>query len=56
MPMEITQYRLTKEIGVPAQRIGEFVAGIRAITVDTDLRLYRFFGLSSGYWPRSGCP
>jgi addiction module HigA family antidote len=51
-PMEISQYRLAKEIGVPAQRIGEIVAGKRAITADTDLRLCRFFGLSDGYWLR----
>jgi len=49
-PMGITKYRLAKEIGVPAQRIGEIVAGRRAITADTDLRLCRFFGLSNGYW------
>jgi addiction module HigA family antidote len=52
-PMEISQYRLAKEIGVPAQRIGEIVAGKRAITADTDLRLCRFFGLSNGYWLRA---
>jgi addiction module HigA family antidote len=52
-PMGITQYRLAKEIGVPAQRISEIVAGRRAITADTDLRLCRFFGLSSGYWLRA---
>jgi antitoxin HigA-1 len=51
-PMGITQYRLAKEIGVPAQRIGEIVAGNRSITADTDLRLCRFFGLSNGYWLR----
>lgn len=51
-PMGITQYRLAKEIGVPAQRIGEIVAGKRGITADTDLRLCRFFGLSDGYWLR----
>lgn len=50
--MGISQYRLAKEIGVPAQRIGEVVAGRRAITADTDLRLCRFFGLSEGYWSR----
>ncbi len=49
-PMGLSQYRLAREIGVPAQRIGEFVAGKRAATADTDLRLCRFFGLSSGYW------
>jgi addiction module HigA family antidote len=52
-PMGITQYRLAKEIGVPAQRIGEIVAGKRAITADTDLRLCRFFGHSNGYWLRA---
>ncbi len=41
-PMGITQYRLTKEIDVPAQRIGEIVAGRRTVTADTDLRLCRF--------------
>jgi len=51
-PLGITQYRLAKEIGVPAQRIGDIVAGKRAITADTDLRLCRFFGLSEGYWLR----
>ena len=52
-PMELSQYRLAKEIGVPAQRIGEIVAGKRSITADTDLRLCRFFGLSKGYWLRA---
>lgn len=52
-PMGITKYRVAKEIGVPAQRIGEIVAGRRAITADTDLRLCRFFGLSKGYWLRA---
>jgi addiction module HigA family antidote len=52
-PMGISRYRLAKEIGVPAQRIGEIVAGKRAVTADTDLRLCRFFGLSNGYWLRA---
>ena len=52
-PMGISQYRLAKEIGVPAQRIGEIVAGKRTVTADTDLRLCRFFGLSNGYWLRA---
>lgn len=51
-PMQISNYRLAKEIGVPAQRIGEIIAGRRGITADTDLRLCRFFGLSEGYWLR----
>ena len=52
-PRGISQYRLAKEIGVPAGRIGQIVAGKRAITADTDLRLCRFFGLSNGYWLRA---
>jgi len=49
-PMGISQYRLAKSIGVPQRRIGEIVAGNRAISVDTDLRLARFFGTSAGFW------
>ncbi|MBZ0087537.1 MAG: HigA family addiction module antidote protein [Thermomonas sp.] len=49
-PMGITQYRLAKSIGVPQRRIGEIVAGTRAITVDTGLRLSRFFGTSDEFW------
>jgi addiction module HigA family antidote len=51
--MELSQYRLAKNINVPAQRISEIVAGKRAITADTDLRLCRFFRLSNGYWLRA---
>ena len=52
-PMGISQYRLAKEISVPAQRVGDIVAGKRGVTADTDLRLCRFFGLSNGYWLRA---
>jgi len=52
-PMGISRYRLAKEISVPAQRIAEIVAGKRAVTADTDLRLCRFLGLSNGYWLRA---
>ncbi len=52
-PMGISQYRLAKEIDVPAQRISEIVAGKRSVTADTDLRLCRFFDLSNGYWLRA---
>ncbi len=51
-PFGMSNYRLAKEIGVPAQRIGEIIAGRRSITADTDLRLCRFFGLSDGWWLR----
>ena len=52
-PMGISKYRLAKEIDVPAQRIGEIVAGKRSVTAGTDLRLCKFFGLSNGYWLRA---
>lgn len=52
-PMGISQYRLAKEIGVPAQRVSEIISGRRSVTADTDLRLCRFFGLSNGYWLRA---
>ena len=48
----LTKYRLAKDIGVPAQRIGEIAAGRRSGTADTDLRLCRYFGLSDGWWLR----
>jgi addiction module HigA family antidote len=53
LPLGITRYRLAKEIGVPATRVGEIIAGRRSITADTDARLCRFFGLSDGYWLRA---
>jgi addiction module HigA family antidote len=49
-PMGLTQYRLAKEIGVPQRRIGEIVAGARSVTMDTGLRLSRFFGASDEFW------
>ena len=50
VPMGISQCRLATAIGVPQQSIAEIVAGTRAVTVDTGLRLSRFFGLSEGFW------
>jgi addiction module HigA family antidote len=52
-PMGISQHRLAKEIGVPAQRMSAIIAGQHAITADTDLRLCKLFGLSNGYWLRA---
>lgn len=47
-PLELSQYRLAKDIGVPPRRINEIVHGKRAITADTALRLARYFGTSRG--------
>ena len=52
-PMGMSQYRLAKETGIPAQRIGQIVLGRRSVTADTDLRLCKFFGLTDGYWLRA---
>ena len=49
-PMGISQYRLAKDISVPARRINEIVKGKRAISPDTALRLSRYFGLSERFW------
>ena len=51
-PLGLSKYRLAKDIGVPPQRIGDIVAGKRAVTADTDLRLCRYFGMSDGWWLR----
>jgi addiction module HigA family antidote len=53
IPLGLTRYRLAKEISVPAQRIGDIINGKRSVTADTDLRLSKYFGLSSGYWLRA---
>ena len=49
-PLEISQYRLAKDIGVPPRRINEIVQGKRSISPDTALRLSRYFGLSERFW------
>ncbi len=49
-PMGISQYKLAKDISVPARRVNEIVHGKRSITPDTALRLSRFFGLSERFW------
>ena len=49
-PMGITPYRLAKDIGVSQIRISEVLSGKRAITVDTGLRLSRYFGMNDGFW------
>ena len=49
-PMELSQYRLAKDISVPARRINEIVHGKRGITADTALRLARYFGTTERFW------
>jgi addiction module HigA family antidote len=49
-PMGISAYRLAKDIGVPQIRISQIIAGKRAVTVDSGLRLSRYFGLNDSFW------
>ena len=50
LPMNLTQYRLAKAIGVDSRRIHAIVHGERAITAETALLLSRFFGNSAEFW------
>ena len=51
-PLGLTQYRLAQDIGVPPIRISQIIRGERAITVDTAIRLARYFGTSAAVWLR----
>jgi len=46
----ISQYRLAKDIHVPARRINEIIQGKRAISADTALRLSKYFRNSAEFW------
>ena len=50
LPMNVTQYRLAKSIGVDPRRVHAIVHGQRAITAETALLLSRFFGNSAAFW------
>lgn len=50
IPLEITAYRLSKDIRIPQTRVSEIVKGNRRITADTALRLSRYFGISAKFW------
>ncbi|CAN5665376.1 HigA family addiction module antitoxin [soil metagenome] len=50
IPLEITAYRLSKDIGIPQTRVSEIVRGNRRITADTALRLSKYFGNSAKFW------
>jgi antitoxin HigA-1 len=51
-PLGLSQYRIAKDIGVPALRISQIVNGKRAVTADTAMRLARYFGTSPDVWLR----
>lgn len=49
-PLNISQYKLAKDIAVPPRRINEIVHGERSITTDTALRLGRYFKTTPQFW------
>lgn len=49
-PLDITAYKLAKDIGVPTSRVLEILHGKRKVTADTSLRLAKYFGLSDKYF------
>jgi addiction module HigA family antidote len=49
-PMEISVYELARAIKVPRTRVNDIVLGRRSITIDTAIRLGRYFGTSSEFW------
>jgi addiction module HigA family antidote len=50
IPLDISQYRLSKDLGIPQTRISEIIKGNRRITADTALRLSKYFGNSAKFW------
>lgn len=50
LPMEISAYRLAKDVGIPQTRVSQIIKGNRRITADTALRLGAFFGNSARFW------
>ena len=50
IPLDISAYRLSKDIGIPLTRISEILKGRRRITADTALRLSQYFGNSAKFW------
>ena len=49
-PLEISAYRLSKDLGIPQTRISEIIKGNRRVTADTALRLSKYFGNSAKFW------
>ena len=50
IPLQITAYKLARDIGIPQTRVSEIIKGNRRITADTALRLSKYFGNSAKFW------
>jgi len=50
LPLSISAYRLSKDIGIPQTRVSEIIKGNRRVTADTALRLSKYFGTTAKFW------
>lgn len=50
LPLGLTAYKLSKDVGIPQTRVSEIIKGNRRITADTALRLSKYFGNSAKFW------
>lgn len=50
VPLEVSAYRLAKDLSIPQTRVSEILKGKRRITADTALRLSKYFGNSAKFW------
>lgn len=50
IPLQISQYKLAKDLLIPQTRVSEIVKGRRRISADTALRLSKYFGTSAKFW------
>ena len=50
IPLGLSAYRLSKDVGIPQTRVSEIIKGNRRITADTALRLSKYFGNSAKFW------
>jgi antitoxin HigA-1 len=50
IPLELSAYKLSKDIGIPQTRISEILKGNRRVTADTALRLSKYFGTTAKFW------
>ena len=50
LPLGLSAYRLSKDVGIPQTRVSEILKGNRRVTADTALRLSKYFGNSAKFW------
>ena len=50
LPLEISAYKLSKDLNIPQTRVSQIIKGNRRITADTALRLGKYFGMSAKFW------